>query len=62
MCLLNYNFKVLDSGFLVHKPGIKTVKSAHIDKKIVGATNKRILSEIIPQIDKLYKKIPGCKF
>ncbi|XP_058819198.1 beta-1,4-glucuronyltransferase 1-like [Topomyia yanbarensis] len=28
MCVLGYNFHVLDNGFLVHKPGMKTVSEA----------------------------------
>jgi beta-1,4-glucuronyltransferase 1 len=57
MCLLDYNFNVLNNAFLIHKPGIKE-KGILNEKK----TNKDlILKEILPEIDVLHGKKNGCK-
>uniref|UniRef100_A0A336MES0 CSON000499 protein n=1 Tax=Culicoides sonorensis TaxID=179676 RepID=A0A336MES0_CULSO len=60
LCLLDYDFHVLSEGFLVHRPGIKTVAEAHRPEMERKSLNL-IKSQIVPQIEALYGTRPGCK-
>lgn len=60
LCVLDYNFNVLSEGFLVHRPGIKTIAEAHrpeMERKAL----QLIRSEIVPQVEALYGTRSGCK-
>lgn len=60
LCILDYDFHVLSEGFLVHRPGIKTMAEAkrpEMEKKSL----KLIHNEIVPQVERLYGKRNGCK-
>jgi len=61
MCLMEYDFNILDNAFLIHRPGIKTMKSAHIDKTKVGKQNYRIKAEVYPLINKIFGTKTGCE-
>lgn len=58
MCLLDYDFIVLDNAFLTHKAGIKKpVKSEDEPAKLkdlVDGTNKMISEVIRPELETLY--------
>lgn len=61
MCLLDYNYMVLDNAFIIHKPGIKKKKVQmvmHTD--IIARTQKLIRTSIKPQLEILYGKRRGC--
>ena len=63
MCILGYDFAILNEAFLIHKPGFKT-KSQHTketDAKKVNAQRKMITKSIIPQLKKIYGDREGCQ-
>lgn len=60
LCILDYDFHILSEGFLVHKPGIKTVAEAHRPKLEHEAVEK-LKKIIIPQINAIYGTRQGCK-
>jgi len=63
LCLLNYQFHILDNAFLIHKPGIKTKKTLHsaLNKKKIDAQNDLLKKTIFPEIKKLYGVRKGCE-
>ena len=63
LCLLNYEFHILDNAFLVHRPGIKTKKSLHsaLQTKKIAAQNDLLRKKIHPEIKKLYGGRKGCE-
>lgn len=61
MCVLDYEFQILDNAFLVHKPGIKkNVRDAKRDA-IAFKTNKFIYDVIYPELQVMYGTREGCK-
>lgn len=59
MCLLDYDFSVLDNVFLVHRPGIKDGYSPK-DKAIRGQTRRLIKEQWIPEYVSLFGPREGC--
>lgn len=60
LCLLDYNFKILSNAFLVHKPGIKSVREAtrwQLEKQ----NKELIINEILPEIKVFYGEREGCE-
>lgn len=60
MCVLNYEFHILDNAFLVHKPGIKAVKDA-ARRELEEQTNVFITNVIAPELNILYGKRRECQ-
>lgn len=60
MCLLDYEYHVLDNAFLVHSPGIKVFKHDPIRAKHVAVMNALIKREIVPQYKILFGDRKGC--
>jgi hypothetical protein len=60
MCVLDYEFQILDNAFLVHKPGIKTVKKDRHRDKLSARTNLLIKNIILPELQVLYGTRNGC--
>jgi len=63
ICLLDYEFHILDNAFLVHRPGIKTkakLKSALQSKK-VGAQNSFLKKTVFPELKAIYGERKGCE-
>ncbi|KXJ83970.1 hypothetical protein RP20_CCG025124 [Aedes albopictus] len=60
MCVLGYNFHVLDNGFLVHKPGFKNVtEAARPDQEKV---QRKFVEEVIfEELKVLYGKNKHCR-
>lgn len=59
LCILDYDFAILDNVFLVHKPGIH----APYPKELKGqraATRKMIQQEWLPQYISLFGPRPEC--
>ena len=52
MCLMDYEFHVLDNAFLIHKPGIKTPSNnpTKPDQTIVKKQNKFIDEVIVTEL------------
>lgn len=63
LCVLDYDFMILDNSFLVHRPGIKTkvdnLNQTQRDK--VAAQNTLISKTIMPELQKLYGTRTGCE-
>lgn len=60
LCVLDYDFMILDNAFLVHRPGIKTYK-ADYDRDILAAkTSSLIKNKIHPELKILYGEKQGC--
>lgn len=62
MCLLNYDYIVLNNAFLVHNPGIKTAIGYNdpIRKKYIKLTNMLINTVIVPELKTMYGGRKGC--
>lgn len=64
LCVLNYDFHVLNGAFLIHKPGIKSQKDnkgrSRKNSKIISLQNNLINARIMPQLKKLYGGRNGC--
>lgn len=62
MCLMDYEFHVLDNAFLIHRPGIKTVKNnpTKPNEKQVAKQNNLIAKVIKPEIEKAFGIKKGC--
>lgn len=63
LCVMDYEFHILDNAFLIHRPGIKTkVKlNSTIDKEKVSIQTKLIRKSLLPQAKKLYGERKGCE-
>lgn len=62
MCLLNYDYMVLNNAFLAHNPGFKTIagKDDPMRGKYIKLTDKLIHNVIVPQYKILYGDRQGC--
>ncbi|KAL7642901.1 UNVERIFIED_CONTAM: hypothetical protein RMT77_006190 [Armadillidium vulgare] len=61
MCLLGYEYHVLDNAFLVHKPGIKLLAKKYIYSNLVRKQNALIHSKIVKEYKKYYGDRKECK-
>ncbi|CAG9823699.1 unnamed protein product [Phaedon cochleariae] len=60
LCVLNYDFLILDNAFLVHKPGIKVYKKDPRRSMLAAKTNQLIKKIIFPELKVLYGIKKGC--
>ncbi|KAL0276523.1 UNVERIFIED_CONTAM: hypothetical protein PYX00_004080 [Menopon gallinae] len=60
LCVLDYEFQILDNAFLVHKPGIKTYKKDTARAIVESKTNSLIKKVILPELRVLYGIKKGC--
>ena len=60
LCIMDYDFMILNNAFLIHQPGIKT-KEYRTNKKIVSAQSKVIKKHITPELTSMYGTRNGCK-
>jgi len=60
LCVLDYEFQILDNAFLVHKPGIKMNKKDPQRAVLAGKTNALIRKVIFPELKVLYGTRKGC--
>lgn len=60
LCVLDYEFQILDNAFLVHKPGIKTLKKDPARAILTAKTNSLIRKAIFPELKILYGTKKGC--
>ena len=62
MCVLDYDFAILNEAFLIHKPGIKTskTKSSETDSKKVQLQRNLIEKVIVPELKIIYGHKAGC--
>ena len=60
LCILDYNFMILDNAFLVHRPGIKKKKRPKKSSLAIRRQNKLIGTRVMNEIIKIYGKRRGC--
>ncbi|XP_076631121.1 beta-1,4-glucuronyltransferase 1 [Colletes latitarsis] len=60
LCVLDYDFLILDNSFLVHRPGIKIFKKDAHREMLTAKTNALIKKIIIPELKILYGTRKGC--
>ncbi|KAK5649749.1 hypothetical protein RI129_000778 [Pyrocoelia pectoralis] len=60
LCVLDYDFLILDNVFLVHKPGIKVYKKDPKRALLAAKTNQLIKKIIFPELKALYGVKKGC--
>lgn len=60
LCVLDYDFLILDKVFLVHKPGIKVYKKDAKRALLSAKTNQLIKKIIFPELKALYGVRKGC--
>ncbi|XP_032680560.1 beta-1,4-glucuronyltransferase 1 [Odontomachus brunneus] len=60
LCVLDYDFLILDNAFLVHRPGIKIFKKDPHRDLLTAKTNALIKKIIIPELKVLYGTRKGC--
>ncbi|XP_023017546.2 beta-1,4-glucuronyltransferase 1 [Leptinotarsa decemlineata] len=61
LCMLDYDFLVLDNAFLIHKPGVKKKKVQNIKHKDQKYKNDLILKSIQDEITKIYGENDKCR-
>ncbi|KAK6636672.1 hypothetical protein RUM43_010334 [Polyplax serrata] len=60
LCVLDYEFHILDNAFLVHKPGIKTLQKDTARAILAAKTNSLIRKVILPELKAIYGTRKGC--
>lgn len=60
LCVMDYDFLILDNAFLVHKPGIKIYKKDARRSMLAAKTNQLIKKIIFPELKVLYGTRKGC--
>ena len=58
MCVMDYDFHVLNNAFLIHRPGIKYFVNP--EKHQVWEQDVMIRDRILPQLQKLFGIASGC--
>merc|ERR1712179_131646 len=63
LCVLDYEFHILDNAFLIHRPGIKTInkyKDKSQNKKVVKQ-NHFIAQTVMKELRQIYGSRRGCE-
>jgi hypothetical protein len=60
LCVLDYDFLILNKAFLVHRPGIKVYKKDQKRAMLAARTNQLIKKIIFPELKVLYGVRKGC--
>ncbi|KAB7500075.1 Beta-1,4-glucuronyltransferase 1 [Armadillidium nasatum] len=61
MCLLGYEYHILDNAFVVHKPGIKLLDENYVFSDLVKKQNELIYDKIVKEYIKYYGNRKECK-
>lgn len=66
LCLMNYNLAILDTAFLIHKPGIKEPsqpgqKNSELWRKPYMTKNQEVYDEIMLEMKKVHGVKSKCK-
>ncbi|CAH1155178.1 unnamed protein product [Phaedon cochleariae] len=61
LCMLDYDFVVLDNAFLIHKPGVKKKKVQNLKHSEEQHKNNQILRDIQYQLTEIYGNNTKCK-
>lgn len=60
MCALGYEFRILNNGFMVHRPGIKVFHKDEKRAALQAQTNRMIRSVINKELKLMYGWRKGC--
>lgn len=60
MCVLDYEFHVLDNAFLVHRPGIKRHRRDRQRDLLTAKQNSLLHNKITPELHTIYGKRSTC--
>ena len=60
MCVLDYDFAILNNAFLIHRPGIKLKQQAKPLPQHSETQKKMIQDVIIPELKRLYGTREEC--
>ncbi|XP_043289778.1 beta-1,4-glucuronyltransferase 1 [Venturia canescens] len=60
LCVLDYDFLILDNAFLVHRPGIKIYKKDPRRDSLTAKTNMLIKKIIVPELKVIYGTRKDC--
>lgn len=60
LCVLDYDFLILDNAFLVHRPGIKVYKKDPRRDSLTAKTNMLIKKIIVPELKVIYGTRKDC--
>ena len=60
MCVLNYDFAILNNAFLIHRPGIKLAQQAKANHRHSAVQEALISNVIMPELRQLYGTRKGC--
>ena len=60
MCVLDYDFAILNNAFLIHRPGIKLAKQAKASPQHSKTQQAMINNVIMPELKRLYGTRKGC--
>lgn len=62
LCLLDYDFLILNTPFLVHRPGIKTkeIHDKNEKRAMVTKQNKFIKDVVLPELVKIHGRRKEC--
>ncbi|KAL1505296.1 hypothetical protein ABEB36_004891 [Hypothenemus hampei] len=60
MCVMNYDFHVLDNAFLIHKPGVKKKKVQMLKFKDVVKNSTKLIFKIGKELQNLYGNNSNC--
>lgn len=62
LCVLDYDFMILNNAFLIHRPGIKSKADSlnQTQKKKVAGQNTLISKTIMPELKKIFGERKGC--
>ncbi|XP_049886866.1 beta-1,4-glucuronyltransferase 1-like [Pectinophora gossypiella] len=60
LCVMDYDFMVLNKAFLVHKPGIKKYKKAPKRMPVVYRQNAFVSAHVLPELKKLFGSRANC--
>lgn len=60
MCLLGYEFHILDNAFLLHRPGIKTKELDYFRQVYIKRTDLLLKNKLIREYQSLYGHRNEC--
>jgi hypothetical protein len=61
MCLMDYDFAILDNAFLVHAPGIKFyIHEVEYKRKPYALLNNKVIAKIESELKKKYGTRKKC--
>lgn len=60
MCVMDYDFHVLDNAFLIHKPGVKKKKVQMVKYNDIVKNSSKLIKNIAIELQDLYGYNSNC--